>query len=125
MVEAGARAFLSKAITAEMLAEAMRRVSKGERLLYEGGALAPLPLSLGPVVPGGAGEIEPLGKQQRRVLALLTKGYSNTQIGEYLGISATTARYHVSAILAKLGVTNRAEAAALATRLGLFDNSDF
>ena len=53
------------------------------------------------------------------VLRLLADGRTNRQIGEQLFISAKTASVHVSRILMKLGVANRAEAAAAAHRMGL------
>jgi DNA-binding NarL/FixJ family response regulator len=53
------------------------------------------------------------------VLALLADGRTNRQIAEALFISVKTASVHVSNILAKLGVTNRGEAAAVAHRLRL------
>jgi DNA-binding NarL/FixJ family response regulator len=53
------------------------------------------------------------------VLGLVADGRSNRQIAEELFISAKTASVHVSNILAKLGVANRAEAAVAAHRLGL------
>lgn len=53
------------------------------------------------------------------MLALVAAGHSNPQIAEALYISRKTAEHHVSNILAKLGVTTRTEAAALAGRAGL------
>jgi DNA-binding NarL/FixJ family response regulator len=52
------------------------------------------------------------------VLALLARGLTNAQIGTTLYISTKTAGHHVSRILAKLGVRNRAEAVAHAVALG-------
>jgi ATP/maltotriose-dependent transcriptional regulator MalT len=65
--------------------------------------------------------LEELGLTEREadVLALLAEGRTNRQIGEELFISVKTASVHVSRILMKLGVANRAEAAAAAHRLGL------
>ena len=57
-----------------------------------------------------------LTAREHEVLALLTAGLSNAQIAERLVISEKTAGHHVSHILAKLGVRNRVEAAALAAR---------
>ncbi len=53
------------------------------------------------------------------VVALLAEGRTNRQIADVLFISAKTASVHVSNILAKLGVSNRGEAAAAARRFGL------
>jgi ATP/maltotriose-dependent transcriptional regulator MalT len=60
-----------------------------------------------------------LTERERQVLELLTRGMSNAQIAHALFISEKTAGHHVSHILAKLGVRNRAEAAAHAARGGL------
>ena len=60
-----------------------------------------------------------LTPREREVLALLADGRTNRQIAEALFISDKTASVHVSNILAKLGVANRGEAAAVAHRLRL------
>ena len=60
-----------------------------------------------------------LTARETEVLRLLAEGRSNRQIGEALYISAKTAGVHVSNIMAKLGVTSRTEAAAVAHRNGL------
>lgn len=57
-----------------------------------------------------------LGDQELRILALLTEGKSNREIGQMLALSEKTARNYVSSILSKLQVTSRAEAAAYAAR---------
>ncbi len=75
-----------------------------------GGAPAP-----GGVDPGGP----TLTPRERQVLALVAEGRSNAAIGRELFISTKTASVHVSNILAKLGVSGRTEAAALAHRSGL------
>lgn len=61
-----------------------------------------------------------LTHRERDVLRLVAAGRSNRQIAEELFISPKTASVHVSNILAKLGVSGRGEAAALAHRLRLF-----
>ncbi|SEH02555.1 regulatory protein, luxR family [Nonomuraea solani] len=60
-----------------------------------------------------------LSAREREVLGLVAEGLSNRQIAERLFISARTSGVHVSNIMAKLGVTSRVEAAALARRTGL------
>ncbi|WP_460792645.1 helix-turn-helix transcriptional regulator [Micromonospora sonneratiae] len=59
--------------------------------------------------------------REREVLRLVAEGHSNSRIAEQLFISPKTASVHVSRIIAKLDVTNRVEAAAVAHRLGLID----
>jgi DNA-binding CsgD family transcriptional regulator len=60
-----------------------------------------------------------LTEREAEVLALLTEGRTNRQIGQELFITEKTASVHVSRILMKLGVSNRGEAAAAAHRVGL------
>ncbi len=60
-----------------------------------------------------------LTPREREVLALLAAGRSNRQIGDELYMAESTAGVHVGNILAKLGVTRRAEAAVIAHRIGL------
>lgn len=60
-----------------------------------------------------------LTPREREVLALIAEGQTNRQIAEILFISDSTASVHVSHILAKLGVPNRAGAAVAAHRLGI------
>ncbi|SCD44109.1 regulatory protein, luxR family, partial [Streptomyces sp. SolWspMP-sol7th] len=58
--------------------------------------------------------------RESEVLRLVAAGHSNRRIAETLYISPKTASVHVSRIIAKLGVTGRGEAAAVAHRLRLF-----
>ncbi|MYX18857.1 response regulator transcription factor, partial [Streptomyces sp. SID8380] len=61
-----------------------------------------------------------LTARESEVLRLVAAGHSNRRIAETLYISPKTASVHVSRIIAKLGVTGRGEAAAVAHRLRLF-----
>jgi DNA-binding NarL/FixJ family response regulator len=60
-----------------------------------------------------------LSPREREVLALLVDGAPNKAIARALGISVRTAKFHVTALLAKLRARNRAEAVAIALRGGL------
>lgn len=82
--------------------------------------------SAGPLVREFVGEVAPsrgdpfgLSSRERDVLALVSEGLTNPEIGERLFISRKTVGVHVSNILAKLSVSGRVEAATVAIRLGL------
>jgi DNA-binding NarL/FixJ family response regulator len=70
-----------------------------------------------------AGDAEPassdLTPRERQVLELLARGASNKAIARRLEITPHTAKFHVAAIVAKLGATGRTDAVARAMRLGL------
>jgi DNA-binding NarL/FixJ family response regulator len=60
-----------------------------------------------------------LKERELEVLALMVKGMNNPQIAAQLYLSRSTIKFHVSAILSKLGVESRTEAVALAVEHGL------
>jgi len=60
--------------------------------------------------------LDAITSREREVLAELTKGRSNREIGRALGVSEKTVKTHVSSVLAKLGVQDRTQAALLAVR---------
>jgi len=62
---------------------------------------------------------EALTPREREVLSLLAEGLSNKAIADRLAISEHTAKFHVNAVLSKLGVQRRTEAVVRAARLGL------
>jgi DNA-binding CsgD family transcriptional regulator len=91
-----------------------RRARIGLALPAEGGA--PDDPAQGPASATGELGLTP---REREVLALVAEGRTNREIAEALFISDKTASVHVSNILAKLGVANRGQAAAVAHRLRL------
>ena len=64
---------------------------------------------------------EPLTPRELDVLNLIALGLPNKAIADRLGISDQTVKFHVAAIISKLGATNRTEAVRLAVRRGLID----
>ncbi len=100
----GARAYVGKAESTDRLLATLRRV------LRDGSRVVPAP------APASA---EGLTARQREVLWLMADGKSNKVIALRLALSENTVRNHVAAILERLGVENRTEAAAAARRLGL------
>lgn len=63
--------------------------------------------------------VEPLTTREGQVLEQLADGLSNRQIAMRLGLSDETVKFHLSAVFAKLGVSNRTEAVRQAIRRGL------
>jgi NarL family two-component system response regulator LiaR len=112
-LEAGAIGYLLKDAAIDELAEAIRAAHAGRATLAPAVARA-LAEAAGATEPG-----HDLTGREREVLALVVEGLSNLQIARRLGISPSTARFHVSTILSKLGAANRAEVAALAVKHGL------
>jgi DNA-binding CsgD family transcriptional regulator len=109
---ATARALGARPLLAEVESLARRaRITLAQEPAATGESAAPQPAA-----PGGELGLTP---REREVLALVAEGRTNRQIAEALFISDKTASVHVSNILAKLGVANRAEAAATVHRLGL------
>ena len=64
-------------------------------------------------------DLEPLTARETEVLGLLAGGFSDRRIGEELGISAHTAKFHVQSLRAKLGASSRTEAVVLAMKAGI------
>jgi len=107
-----------RAAAAEAVVEA-RAIATDLAASPLGAAAETLARRLGLRGVGGAGPAQTLTAREREVLRLVAAGHSNRRIAEELYITAKTASVHVSRIIAKLAVTNRVEAAAVAHRLGL------
>ena len=113
-LRAGAISYLLKNVTVEELASAIRAANSGQSTLAPEALLA-LVRTPDPE-PGTKYNLTP---RESQVLALLVQGLSNPDIAKQLMVSRSTAKAHVSNILSKLAVSNRAEAIALAIRRNL------
>ena len=112
---AGARAVLMRDRVEERLLPAVTAAVAGLVTLDEGLAES----VFRPRPAPAATLVEPLTPREVEVLQLVAEGLTNRRIGERLGISEHTAKFHVNAILGKLGAQSRSEAVAQAARLGL------
>jgi NarL family two-component system response regulator LiaR len=107
VLRAGAMGYLLKTVSADDLAETIRTAYAGRSTL-DPEAVEAL-VRVDPPAPG-----HNLTPREREVLSLLSEGLSNPDIAARLYVSRATIKAHVAHILAKLGVSNRAEAVALA-----------
>jgi len=100
------------------VAEAKAALEEFERLeaARHADAAAALLRALGAPVRTGSKGVGALTRREAEILQLLGAGLSNPEIAERLYITRKTVETHVSNLLAKLGLRNRAEAAAFATR---------
>jgi DNA-binding NarL/FixJ family response regulator len=117
-VRAGARGYLLKDTGRDELIAAIEGVVAGEGPIDP--AVAPKLLSFVREGPPASGElIAGLTPREREVLRLLAHGLTNAAIADRLHLAEGTVRNHVSALLGKLNVDDRAQATAYAWRCGL------
>ena len=115
-MRAGAVGFLYKDVDPEALARAIRTAADGNVVLAS--------QALGPLAAPRAQQAHSRGAdaltgRELQVLTLLAQGRSNREIARKLGVAEKTVKTHVSAVLAKLGVADRTQAAVRAVELGL------
>lgn len=113
-LEAGALGYLQKSSTREELLEAIRTVAEGEISIPAEIAERLEKLRTGPAIT----------TREREIVALVSKGKANKEIAAALGIAEDTVKRHVSAILQKFGVNDRAGATVEAIRRGIIQVDD-
>lgn len=125
-LKAQAVAYLGKSITAEQLADIIRRVSIGEHPINE--SLTNRPKVAEQVLhqfqelswrSEAETIISPITTRETEILNYIAKGYLNKQIAAELGISEQTIKNHVTSILRKLNANARTEAVVVAIKQGL------
>lgn len=109
VVRAGARGYVTKTISAEELADAIRRVAAGDAVFSP--RLAGFVLDAFSAIPVSDvdEELDRLSEREREVLRLIARGFTYREVGEELGISPKTVESHVSSVLRKLQLSNRNE----------------
>ena len=121
--ELGQRAMIAIPPEVDALLDEPAAVVPGPRASVSPGPVAeatgPEPVPGTPRKPVPGGDTFGLSRRELEVLGLISQGRTNREIGDRLFISQKTVGVHVGNILAKLGVSGRVEAAAVAIRLGL------
>lgn len=110
---AGARGILARSVDGAQLAAATGAVVQGLLVFSEDMAVQPA------AATGDGASVEPLSPRELDVLRRMAEGLSNKQIARDLDISEHTVKFHVNAVLGKLGAQSRTEAVVRATRAGL------
>jgi DNA-binding NarL/FixJ family response regulator len=108
-LEAGAQAYILKGMSHNELVNAIRTVHSG--LKY-------IPASVSKSLAERPPHSE-LSVRELEVLELIVKGHSNREIGEALGISEATVKWHVNIILSRLNVSDRTQATVAALQRGI------
>jgi two-component system response regulator DevR len=121
-IDAGASGYLVKRMALKSLVDTIRRVVAGEELVIDEKAEAAL-------VTGGAEaqlaeRLRRLSPQERRVLSLIADGLTNRQIADELNLAEKTVKNYVSALLHKLDMSRRAEAAAFRAAISDLETAD-
>jgi len=120
-VRAGAAGYLLKDVSKDELVDAIRQVATGGAFIESQmlkGMLSEMKPSAG-AMPSPAAKN--LTKREREILAFVAEGMSNREIAEKLVLSPETVKSHVAAILEKLNVSDRTQAAIYAVRNGLVE----
>jgi DNA-binding NarL/FixJ family response regulator len=117
-LRAGASGFLLKDARPADLVEAVRVVAGGDALLAPSVTRRLLDRMVAQPV-GAPAELRELTDREQEVLRLVAGALSNAEIAQRLSLSETTVKSHVSAVLRKLGLRDRVQAAVLAYEVGL------
>jgi DNA-binding NarL/FixJ family response regulator len=115
-IQAGASGYVLKRIGDNELIQAIERVSRGEGMLDPAMTASVFTEMRKANQAQHAAAFSNLTSQELAVLALVAEGYTNRQIAIKLYLGEGTVRNYVSSVLAKIGASNRAEAAAYAVK---------
>jgi two-component system response regulator DevR len=118
-IRAGASGYILKQIGSDELVKALEAVSRGEALLDPAVTQRVFQEVRRAVKEEEASAFAHLSQQEKHVLLLVSEGKTNREIAKSLFLGEGTVRNYVSSILSKLGVNNRAEAAAYAVEHNL------
>ena len=116
-LSAGAQGYLLKEQPAELLSRQLTQLAEGVPALSP--SIARRIMEHFRMTGPAAGCDGDLSEREKQTLALIARGFRNSDAAETLGIAESTVASHIKAIYRKLGISSRAEASWHATRLGL------
>ena len=120
-MNAGAQGYLLKDVNGAALADALRTVASGRSVLDPSMAGQALNLLKHRHEDSAAGKLDLLSPQERKVVAFLTDGLTNKEIGDRLDLTEKTVKNYLSTIFSKLEISRRSQAAALFAKAGNTD----
>jgi DNA-binding NarL/FixJ family response regulator len=109
VIRAGARGYVTKAISGPELSQAIERVGEGDAVFSPRLAGFVLDAFAGALPPNVDPELDQLTAREREVLQHIARGYMYKEIASRLGISTKTVEAHVSSVLRKLQLSSRHE----------------
>jgi len=118
-LSSGASGFLLKDTNPDDLIHAVRVLAGGGSVLSPAITRTVIDGYVDAARPAALARVTTMTVRERDVLELVAQGMSNAEIGRRLFLSAATVKDHVSAILSKLAVSNRVQAAVIARQAGL------
>jgi DNA-binding NarL/FixJ family response regulator len=121
VIRAGARGYVTKSISGEELADAVRRVHGGDAVFSPRLAGYVLDAFAGPAPAPEDPDLDQLTPREREVLQHLARGYMYKEIAQRLDISPKTVEAHVSSVLRKLQLSSRHELSRWAAERRLLD----
>jgi two-component system, NarL family, response regulator LiaR len=117
-LRAGAAGYLLKNAEPQEVVRAIRAAHAGETLLDPAVAARVVEA----LAASDGDPLDRLTRREREVLVLIGRGYPNKRIARELAVSEKTVKTHVGHVFAKLGVTDRTQAAIVAVRAGLVES---
>jgi DNA-binding NarL/FixJ family response regulator len=117
-LKAGARGFLLKGASPDQLTQAIHAAVEGDALIDPGVTARLLAEFSRRSADPPRQPIEPLTEREEAVLLTVARGRTNAEIGQELHISTSTVKFHLAALMTKLGARNRVELAIWAYETG-------
>ncbi|MBN8188305.1 response regulator transcription factor [Salipiger thiooxidans] len=113
LMEEGAAGFLPKDASAQLLRTALQEIASGRKYVHSGYQSCPVAMVPEDRFDASHPKLAELTPQQKRIMKLICAGKPNKQIAYELSLAEATVKAHITALLRRLGVQNRTQAAVL------------